>query len=99
MRRLLIVLAGAALTVGLAAPVWAETKSQPADQPIAAMGDHGHGHGGHDGGHRGHDGGHRDHDGGHRDHDGWGHGRDHDHGGYYRHHYDRDRYYYGGYYG
>lgn len=108
MRRTLTVLAGAALVVGLAAPVWADSKAQPADQPITAQGDHGHGHGDHDGGHRGHDSGHRE---GHRDHDGGGHGHDHDgyrhhydrddyHHGYYRHHYGYDRYYYGcGYYG
>jgi len=49
MRKLLIVLAGAALTVGLAAPVWADGKSsRPADRPITAMGEHGHGHGDHD---------------------------------------------------
>ena len=36
MRRMLTVLAGAALVVGLAAPVWADTKTQPADQPITA---------------------------------------------------------------
>ena len=32
MRRMLTVLAGAALVVGLAAPVWAEGKTHPADQ-------------------------------------------------------------------
>src|SRR5882672_2081160 len=87
MRRLLTVLACTALAVGSAAPVWADAKAQPSDQPITAMG-------GHEGG------GDRR---GHGDGDGWrghrGHDRDDDRG-YDRHNYRYDRYYYGcGYYG
>src|SRR2546421_70279 len=52
MRKLLTVLTGAALVVGLAAPVWADSKTHPTDQPITAMADRGHGHGDRDGGHR-----------------------------------------------
>ena len=58
MRRMLTVLAGAVLVVGLAGPVWAEGKTHSGDQPITAMDRNGHG-GGHGGGHDGgHGGGH-----------------------------------------
>jgi hypothetical protein len=98
MRKLLTVLASAAVVVGLGAPVWANGKAQSADQPITAMGKGG----GHHGDHRDHDGrrshgdhrGHRD-----RDHDGYRHHRGDYDRGYYRHHRNYDRYYYGGYYG
>src|SRR5438034_1289014 len=109
MRRMLTVLAGAALVVGLAAPVWAEGKAHPADQSITALGNHGGDReGGHHGGGgwHGHDGDHREghHEGGGwhgRDHDGDHHHYDHDYDrGYSRHHYGYDRNYYGcGYYG
>ncbi|MDQ1517858.1 MAG: hypothetical protein QOE80_3688 [Actinomycetota bacterium] len=42
MRKLLTMLAGVTLAVGLAAPAWADTAQKPADRPITASGDRGH---------------------------------------------------------
>jgi hypothetical protein len=102
MRKLLTVLASAAMVVGLGAPAWASDNAPSADQPITAMGKGGGHHGEHRGdrGDRGHQG---DRHRGDRGDHGYRHGhRDYD-DGYYRHHnryrYGYDRSYYGGYYG
>src|SRR5581483_901010 len=88
MRRLLAVLAGVMMVVGLAAPAWAENaQKSTTDHPVSVMAHGWHHHGWH-----------------HGDHDYYRHRHHryrYDHDYYYRHHRyddDDDDYYYDGYY-
>ena len=84
MRRMLAVLAGVTMVVGLASPAWAaNAQKSTTDHPISVMAHGWHHHGWH-----------------HGDHDYYRHHRYRDDDDYYyRHHrYDYDDYYYDGYY-
>jgi len=84
MRRMLAVLAGVTMVVGLASPAWAgNAEKSTTDHPISVMAHGWHHHGWH-----------------HGDHDYYRHHRYRDDDDYYyRHHrYDYDDYYYDGYY-
>jgi hypothetical protein len=109
MRRVLTVVACAALVVGSGAPVLANDKAQSDDQPITAQGK-GKGERGDKGGRgdrdgkgdrdgRGYRGDRGDRDRGHGGHYRSGRGHRHHHDGHHRyrrhHHYDDDYYYYG----